>query len=211
MPRTGLSGVEGGAQNRRERLARGATRFLIVGTSGSGKTRLGRALALRLDEPFIETDALCHEANWTEVSDDVLRTRLQTAMRSPGWVVDNGYARKVGDLVLHQADTVVWLDLPLVVSQWRLFRRSLGNLRRHEELWNGNRQTFRRAFWGRDCLAAWAIRTHYRLRRTVPLRVAAAPNAPRLVRLRSPRQVTRWLTAQPDVAPGRAASAAPQA
>jgi adenylate kinase family enzyme len=170
-------------------------RVLIVGTSGSGKTTLGRALARRLGVPFIETDALCHGPHWVEVSDEILADLLDRATRTPGWVVDNGYPRKVGDLVLDRADTVVWLDLPLYISQWRLFRRSLKNLVFAEELWNGNRQSFRRAFWGRDCLAAWAIRNQRRLRRTIPSRVNHAPHHPQLVRLRTPCDVAAWLSA----------------
>lgn len=178
-------------------------RVLIVGTSGSGKTTLGRALARRLGVPFVETDALCHAANWTEVADEVLAARLEAAMEPNGWVVDNGYPRKAGDLVLHCADTVVWIDVPLPVSQWRLFCRSLRNVVRREELWNGNTQSVRRAFWGRNCLAAWAIRTHYALRRTIGARIERAPNQPTLVRLRSRRQIRVWFDAQPVRLPAR--------
>jgi adenylate kinase family enzyme len=168
-------------------------RVLVIGTSGSGKTTLGRCLAANAGVPFVETDALCHGPNWTEVGDDVLKERLETAMRSPGWVIDNGYPRKAGDIVLHHADTVIWIDLPLAITEWRLIRRSLRNILRAEDLWNGNRQTVRRAFWGRDSLAAWGIRTHFDLRRSIPDRINRAPNTPNLVRLRSRRQVASFL------------------
>ena len=29
-----------------------------------------------------------------------------------GWVIDGNYESKLGELVLGQADTIVWLDLP---------------------------------------------------------------------------------------------------
>jgi adenylate kinase family enzyme len=173
-------------------------RILIVGTSGSGKTTLGRALARRIGVPFIETDGLSHGPGWTEVDDAVLRQLLCTTVRAPGWVVDNGYPRKVGDLVLHEADTVVWLDLWLPISLWRVLRRSIRNLVLRQELWNGNRQTFRRAFWGRDSLLAWTIRTHRRLQATIPDRVKGAPNRPQLVRLRTPREVRTWYHGQTE-------------
>jgi hypothetical protein len=32
--------------------------------------------------------------------------------RSDGWVLDGSYQGKLGDLVLHRADTIVWLDQP---------------------------------------------------------------------------------------------------
>jgi adenylate kinase family enzyme len=170
----------------------GMNRILIVGTSGSGKTTLGRALARHIGVAFIETDALSHGPRWTEVADAELRQRLRAAVRAPGWVVDNGYPRKVGDLVLHEADTIVWLDLWLPICLWRVLRRSLRNLMLGQELWNGNRQTFRRVFWGRDSLLVWTVRTHRRLRATIPDRVNGAPNEPWLVRLRTSGEVQNW-------------------
>ena len=73
-----------------------------------------------------------------------------------------------------------------------------GNLILDQELWNGNRQTFRRAFWGRDSLLAWTIRTHRRLRATIPDRVRSAPNQPRLVRLRTPGEARTWYRRQTE-------------
>ncbi len=39
----------------------------MVGTSGSGKTTVGRALAARLGLPFVELDAIFHQPGWTEL------------------------------------------------------------------------------------------------------------------------------------------------
>ena len=43
-------------------------------------------------------------------------------------MIDGGYRGKLGDLVLEQADVVVWLDLPVRVWLPRLVRRTV---RRH--------------------------------------------------------------------------------
>jgi len=50
---------------------------VIASASGNGKTTLGRALAARLDVPFVELDALVHGPNWTETSDEDLRARAE--------------------------------------------------------------------------------------------------------------------------------------
>jgi hypothetical protein len=47
-------------------------------------------------------------------------------------VIDGGYRRKLGDLVLAAADTVVWLDLPLHVWPPRLLARTVHRLRAGE-------------------------------------------------------------------------------
>ena len=65
---------------------------------------------------------------------------------SDGWVIDGGYRGKLGDLVWERADTVVWLDQPLPLIMGRLLRRTHGRIRRDEELWSGNRESWRNMF-----------------------------------------------------------------
>ena len=163
-------------------------RIAIVGASGNGKTTLARALAQRLSLPHVELDALHHGPNWTEASPEELRARVLERMSPDGWVIDGNYASKIGDLVTSQADTVVWLDQPLRVILWRLWRRTLRRIRRQEELWSGNRESWRSAFVGRESLFAWTIRSHRRFRRELP--------GTDLVRLRSADEVERWLAEQ---------------
>ena len=163
---------------------------MIASASGSGKTSLGRALAQRLDVPFVELDALVHGPNWTETPDDELRAQVEPIVASNGWVIDGAYRQKLGDLVLDAADAVVWLDLPVRVWLPRLVWRTYGRVRRHEQLWNGNSESLRSAVWGRESLLAWSFRTHFRRRREWPAELAHLP----VVRLRSPREVELFLS-----------------
>lgn len=113
------------------------------------------------------------------------------------WVVDGNYHRKLGDLVLQRADTAVWLDLPLALKLRRTLCRTVGRIGRREELWNGNRETFRDAFLARDSLFVWLLRSHRSHRRELPDRLARESVAPLdVVRLRSPEDVERWLSGQ---------------
>ena len=165
-------------------------RFSIVATAScSGKTTLGRELARRLDVPFVELDSLVHGPNWTETPDDDLRALVEPIVAADGWVIDRGYWGKLGDLVLRNADVVVWLDLPVRIWLPRLVRRTGRRLIRREELWNGNRETVRNFMFRRDSLLWYALRNHPRHRRVYPKRLAAYDVA----RLRSPREVDRWL------------------
>jgi adenylate kinase family enzyme len=164
---------------------------VIASASGNGKTTLGRELARRLDVPFVEVDSLVHGPNWVETPDDELRAQMEPIVASDGWVIDGTYRGKLGDLVLAHADTVVWLDLPIRVWLPRLVRRTYRRLRGREELWNGNTESLRSALWGRESLFAWALRMHFGRRRRYPVELAAFP----VVRLRSPREVERWLHA----------------
>jgi len=118
---------------------------VTASASGSGKSTVGRALAERLDVPYVELDALVHGPNWTETPDDELRRILEPVLAGEGWVIDGGYRRKIGNLVFEQADIVVWIDLPIHVWLPRLIRRTVRRWRHDEELWNGNRESLRDA------------------------------------------------------------------
>ena len=164
---------------------------VTASASGSGKTTVGRALAERLGVPFVELDSLVHGPGWTEISDEELRRLVEPIVAGDGWVVDGGYRHKIGDLVLARADTVVWLDLPIRVWLPRLVRRTLGRIGRREQLWNGNREGFRTAFWGRDSLVGYALRAHFDRRRRYPEELAAYP----VIRLQTQAEVDRFVGA----------------
>jgi adenylate kinase family enzyme len=165
-------------------------RVAVIGTaSGCGKTTFGRALAARLDVPFVELDSLNHGPGWVEATPDELRARVEPLVAGPAWVIDGGYRGKLGDLVLEAADVVVWLDLPVRTWLPRLLRRTARRVAGREELWNGNRETLRGAVWGRDSLIAFALRNHRRRRARYPVELARFD----VVRLRSQTEADRWL------------------
>jgi adenylate kinase family enzyme len=167
-----------------------ARRVAIVSTaSGCGKTTLGRALAARVEAPFVELDALVHGPGWVETPDEVLRSQVEPIVARERWVVDGNYRKKLGNLVLARAELVVWLDLAVQVWLPRLVRRTVGRALRREVLWNGNRESLRDAVWGRDSLFGYALRT-YRARRAEWADVLAPyPH----VRLTTPGEVERFL------------------
>jgi adenylate kinase family enzyme len=168
-------------------------RVSVIGGSSTGKTTVSRELASLLGVPHIELDALHHDAGWQEAPADVLQARVDAALAAApdGWVVDGNYHGKLGTYVLERADTVVFLDLPLRTAlrrvTWRTLRRSLTR----EELWNGNRESFRIAF-SRDSIVWWVIRNHGSHRKKWPERVAPLTHL-QVIRLRSAGEVRDWL------------------
>jgi adenylate kinase family enzyme len=162
---------------------------IVSSASGCGKTTLGRDLARRIGVPFHELDALNHGPGWTEATPEELRALVEPLLAEPTWVVDGSYRSKLGDLVLEHADLVVWLDLPVRVWLPRLIRRTLRRVVTREELWSGNRESLRNVFLSRNSLLLYALRSYPRRRRLYPTELAAFD----VVRLRSPREVRRWL------------------
>ncbi len=162
---------------------------VLASASGSGKTTVGRVLADRLGVPFVELDSLVHGPNWSEISDEDLRRLVEPIIAGEGWVMDGSYRRKVGNLILDRADTIVWLDLPIRVWLPRLLRRTLRRIGRGETLWNGNRETLPNAFWGRESLFGYALRMHFDRRRRYPVELAGYE----VIRLGTPAEVDLFL------------------
>jgi adenylate kinase family enzyme len=168
-------------------------RVSIIGGSCVGKTTTSRLLAARLGVPHIELDALHHDPGWQEAPADVLRARVEEALAAApdGWVVDGNYHGKIGTLVLEQADTVVWLDMPYATAVRRVLRRTWSRLVRRTELWNGNRERLRDTL-GRNSIVRYVLATHRTFAEKWTERLAAHPQL-EVVRLRSQREVGEWL------------------
>lgn len=162
---------------------------VITSASGNGGTIFGRELAARLDVPFHELDALFWRPEWTETPADEFRALVEPIVATDAWVIDGSYQGKIGDLVLRNAETVVWLDLPMRVWLPRLVRRTFGRVLRREELWAGNRESLRNVFFSRDSLILFTLRHYRRRRRVYPERFATY----NVTRLRSPAEVERFL------------------
>ena len=167
-------------------------RVNVKGISGSGKSTFAAELARRLRLPYIELDALHHGPNWAEPTNEEFRSRVREAMEAApdGWVIDGNYEGKLGDTVVAEADTIVWLDLPLRLKALRLWRRTRHRIRNEVELWSGNRESWRGVLCGRDALFWWMVRGHFRHRRRWPERFAGDE---RVVRLRSVTEAKEWL------------------
>lgn len=170
-------------------------RIVVKGTSGAGKSTFAAEAARRLTLPYVELDALHHGPNWSAPTAGEFQDRVRAAMAATpdGWVIDGNYDTKLGETVMGAADTIVWLDLPLGVKLRRLWHRTIPRIRDGVELWNGNRETWRGAFVGRESLFIWTLRAHVRHRRQWPARFDGDP---RLVRLRSAAEARRWLDEQ---------------
>ncbi len=162
---------------------------VITSASGNGGTTFAWELASRLGLPFHELDALFWRPDWTESPVDEFRALVEPIVSADAWVVDGAYHGKLGDLVLQNADLVVWLDQPIRVWLPRLLRRTLVRVMRREKLWGTNRESVWNAFFSPDSLLLFTLRHYRRRRRVYPERLARF----NLVRLRTPGEVGHFL------------------
>lgn len=169
-------------------------RVVVIGTSGTGKTTVARALADRLGVAHLELDAVHHLPGWRPLPTERFRDEIAHFLgRHDRWVVDGNYAA-VRDLLWPVADTVVWLDLSRARTMWRITTRSLRRVVTREVLWNGNRERLGMLLsWDPEAsIIRWAWTTHARRRWEYPQLLSDPRWGPLTChRLRTPRQVAR--------------------
>ena len=103
-------------------VLRAARRICIVGHSGAGKSTLARQLGPLLGLPVTHLDALFWQPGWTEPDRDDFARRVADVVASDRWIIDGGYGKTLAPR-LARAEAVVWLDYPVPLLAWRVFRR----------------------------------------------------------------------------------------
>jgi energy-coupling factor transporter ATP-binding protein EcfA2 len=172
-------------------------RVSVVGSSGAGKSTLARALAKRIEVPYVELDAFMHQPNWRLRPDDEFMADVDKVTSGASWVVDGNYRRFVMEgPVWRRADTVVWLDLPRRTVMRQVIARTVRRAVTREVLWNGNREPIANfvSLDPDDNIVLW---TWVKYREFVE-RYRDAMADPRwrdldFVRLRSHNEARRWL------------------
>jgi adenylate kinase family enzyme len=123
-------------------------RVVIVGSSGSGKSTMARALAQALGVPHIEMDALNWQPGWRDLAiqepEEFLR-RVAEAAAGDAWVMDGNYS-KVRSALWPRATAFIWMDPERWVVMHQVIWRSFNRAVTKQELWpgTGNKELFRR-------------------------------------------------------------------
>ena len=171
------------------------TRVVVQGASGSGKTTLASYLANSLGVECLELDGLYQQADWTPLEIEEFRARVASFVEQSGWVVDGNY-RHVRDILWPLATTVLIIDLPKRIVMWRVVKRTFLRIIKREELWNGNRESWRNAL-SRDAtrnIILWTWNSHAKYHAMLPTEARDAVGPDRVVVLNSSHQVQRFLT-----------------
>ena len=169
------------------------SRVIVIGTTGTGKTTLATQLAQCLGLPHVELDALYWGPDWTAATVEDFRANVAQVVNRNEWVLDGNYSR-ARDLIWPRAQTLIWLDYALPVVFYRLTLRTFKRVVTRETLWNGNHETVKGAFFQRDSLFLWAIRTHRPHRRQFEAALQRPEYAHLIViRHHSPRDTSLWL------------------
>ncbi len=141
-------------------------RVHVVGTSGSGKTTVARAIADKLGIRHIELDAINWQPGWTELPQDQFYERVREETEHGDWTIDGNYSA-VREIIGDRVDTIVWLDMPFIPVFLRIVWRTIRRIITQEELWNTNTEKLD-ALVGKYGMPLWVIQTHEKRRKEYP-------------------------------------------
>jgi adenylate kinase family enzyme len=173
-------------------------RIHVIGNSGSGKSTLGARLALVLEIPFVELDALNWEPGWiglNEADPAEFERRIREATSGEAWVVAGSYSKFSMPIFWDRLQSVIWLDLPVPQLLWRTLARSWRRWRSKELLWGSNQERFwpHLKVWDKDSLVRWIITQQRRKRREMEsARLNPVWSHVRFIRLASSSEVEEF-------------------
>jgi hypothetical protein len=150
-------------------------RILVVGPSGAGKTTLAKRLSALSGIPHVELDALYWGPNWTKR--ESFEQDVADSLTRGEWIVDGGFG-PVKESTWPQSELVVWLDPPLVPVMVSQVRRSIRRICTRQELFGGNRETFRGYFLSRKSLFIWLLKSHKPMRQKHSVLSTLHPSVP---------------------------------
>ncbi len=167
-----------------------ASRILVYGVTGSGKSTAARRIAGQRGLPCYLADELTWEPGWVTVDVTEQRRRFAAIAAKDAWVLDTAYGSWL-DLVLPRADLVIALDYPRWFSFQRLVRRTIMRIIDKRPICNGNVETVAQAL-GRDSILWWHVRSFARKRDRIRAWIAA-PDGPPVLLFRRSTALEKWL------------------
>lgn len=163
-------------------------RVLVSGISGAGKSTLARHLAVHLDLPYVEFDALHHGPGCVKRPD--FEADVEALAARDRWITEDQYQSFIGDLLWRRADTLVWLDLPRPTVMSRVNVRTFSRLLTRRRIFNGNRERWRDLPTKRHPIR-WAWSRHASRRARTEQLVAAHPHL-RAITLHTAADADEW-------------------
>ena len=167
---------------------------MVIGSGGSGKSRLSRELARRTGLPLIHLDREYWGPGWQPMPEPEWEAKVAELVRGERWIIDGNFGGTM-HIRLAAADTVIFLDLPRLVCLWSVIRRwATFRAEARPDMTPGNADKldlkFLQWIWG-----------YPRTRRPGILRqLAELPESTEVVRLTSRAAVREFLANVPNLA-----------
>jgi adenylate kinase family enzyme len=110
-------------------------KIAVFGKPGSGKSTLSKGLALATGIPLHPLDAIVYKKNGDLVDRETFDKAHDNILSSDSWMIDGFGPLGSFNKRLDAADTLIYIDLPYVVSYWLVTKRLLKGLLVTPEGW----------------------------------------------------------------------------
>ncbi len=168
-------------------------RISVIGTSCSGKTTVARQISHILGIKHVELDAVNWLPGWQMRQTEEFQKIISAIVVEDKWVIDGNY-QTVRDIIWPRVTHIVWLNYSFLSVFRQALVRTIIRIRSKEELWSGNRETFRRSFLCRDSILLWVIKTYRRYRKEYSILLKQQEYAHiNIIELKSLRDTERFL------------------
>jgi adenylate kinase family enzyme len=162
-------------------------KIMVIGSAGSGKTYFSRKLSEKLGIPLIHLDKIYWRPRWEEPTKEEWRTMLEKELSRDSWIIDGNYGATI-EMRLAACDTVFFLDIRRTLCMWRVIRRTFRFIKRSRPDMAENcperlNLEFLSFIWN------YPERSKPKIERLLN----SAEKEKKIFRLRSPRQVRRFL------------------
>jgi len=113
----------------------GMKKIAVFGKPGSGKSTLSKSLAAETGLPLYPLDSIVYKANGDLVEREIYDKDHGKILSSDRWIID-GFG-PIGSFYkrLDNADTLIYIDLPYIVSYWLVTKRLIKGLLTKPEGW----------------------------------------------------------------------------
>lgn len=171
-------------------------RYIVIGTSGAGKSTLAAALAQARGCTYIELDTLYWGPHWQPAPTVAFHAAVAQATTDAHWVADGNYSA-VRDVLWGRGTHIVWLNYGRRTVWPRVLLRTMHRALWRTPLFHGNRESLRSAFFSRDSIVLWSLRTFSKNRQKYT-RLRHDPQYRHLqwTEFTHPAQAAAWLAAQ---------------
>jgi adenylate kinase family enzyme len=101
-------------------------KIAIIGTPGSGKSTLASKLHTILGIPVFHLDQYFWQPGWQRPDRNEFTQIHDQLCDQNEWIIE-GMATRLFEYRLKQADVIIFLDVPLYICLYRIFKRALLN------------------------------------------------------------------------------------
>ena len=97
-------------------------KILVIGCCGAGKSTFSKKLQSILNLELIHLDQYYHKPNWEETKQEEWEKIVNSLVQKPSWIMDGNYSETM-DVRIKSADTIIYLDYPILKCFWRVIIR----------------------------------------------------------------------------------------